>query len=164
MRQLLSKKVIPKEVRTDNGPHFNGQVLQEFARELAIGFEHITSSSHYPRSNGFIESQVKSVRSAVMKSKTTKSDPNISLPCPRSTFVDHKLPLSCRVTIGASNPRQPPKEDFKGSIRWGSQLQAYRKAATPEILLRQICKTTPRTNASIEDNHSRSSIVEMETG
>ena len=92
MRQLLSEKVIPKEVRTDNGPHFNGQDLQEFARELAIGFEHITSSSHYPRSYRFIESQVKSVRSAVMKSKTTKSDPNISLPCPRATFVDHKLP------------------------------------------------------------------------
>ena len=120
MRQLLSKKVIPKEVRTDNGPHFNGQVLQQFARELAIGFEHITSSSHYPRSNGFIESQVKSVRSAVMKSKTTKSDPNISLPCPRSTFVDHNLPSLAELLLGRpiqdNLPRKISRDPSDGEV------------------------------------------------
>ena len=120
MRQLLSEKVIPKEVRTDNGPHFNGQVLQEFAGELAIGFEHITSSSHYPRSNGFIESKVKSVRSAVMKSKTTKSDPNISLPCPRATFVDHKLPSLAELLLGRpiqdNLPRKISRDASDGEV------------------------------------------------
>ena len=42
--------------RSDNGPHYSGQAFQEFAIEL--GFQHVTSSPHYPVSNGVIESQV----------------------------------------------------------------------------------------------------------
>ena len=98
MRQLFSKQGIPEVVRTDNGLHFNGQTFQEFARDL--GFKHITSSPHYPRSNGFIESQVKSVKSALLKWKMTKSDPDMSLLCLRATPVDHKLPSPAELLLG----------------------------------------------------------------
>ena len=79
LRQIFSEQGIPKVVRSDNGPHYSGQAFQDFARE--VGFQHVTSSPHYPRSNGFIESQVKSVKAALRKAKTTHSDPDMALLC-----------------------------------------------------------------------------------
>ncbi|CAB4004217.1 Retrovirus-related Pol poly from transposon [Paramuricea clavata] len=53
-KETFSEQGIPKIVRSDNGPHFEGQAYKEFAKQYR--FQHITSSPHYPRSNGFIES------------------------------------------------------------------------------------------------------------
>ena len=77
-------------VRSDNGPHYVGQAYKEFAQEY--GFCHITSSPHYPRSNGFIESQVKAVKAALLKAKMSRTDPNIALLCLRATPIDSHLP------------------------------------------------------------------------
>ena len=59
-KQIFSEQGIPKIVRSDNGPHYEGQAYKDFAKEY--GFRHITSSPHYARSNGFIESQVKTTK------------------------------------------------------------------------------------------------------
>ena len=79
LQQIFSEQGIPKVVRSDNGPYYSGhdQEFQGFAREL--GFQHVTSSPHYPHSNCFIESQVKSVKAALLKPKTTYSDPDMTL-------------------------------------------------------------------------------------
>lgn len=63
--QIFSEQGIPKVVRSDNGAHYNSQAFEAFARHY--GFQHVTSSPHYPRSNGFIESQVKSVKNESVK-------------------------------------------------------------------------------------------------
>ena len=89
-RQIFSEQGIHKVVRSDNVPHYSGQAFQYFAREL--GFQKVTSSPHYPRSNGFIESEVKSVKAALLKAKTTHGDPDMALLCLRTTPIDHKLP------------------------------------------------------------------------
>ena len=68
MKQIFSEQGIPKVVRSDNGPHYNSQAFEAFARDY--GFQHVTSSPHIPRSNGFIESQVKSVKTILLKAKT----------------------------------------------------------------------------------------------
>ena len=52
--------------RLDNGPHFQGQYCQ-FVEEN--GFSHVTSPPIYPRSNGFIESQVKSIKRTLKRAK-----------------------------------------------------------------------------------------------
>lgn len=109
MKQIFNEQGIPKVVRSDNGPHFYGQVFQSFAQEL--DFQHITSSPHYPCSNGFIESQVKSVKSILLKSKLTKTDPDMSLLCLRTTPVVHKLPSTAELLLGSPNSRQPSKKD-----------------------------------------------------
>ena len=88
LRQIFSEQGIPKVVRFDNGPHESGQALQDFAREL--GFQHVTSYPHYPRSNGFIENQAKSVKAALVKAKTTHRDPDMALLYLRTTPIDHK--------------------------------------------------------------------------
>ena len=112
LRQIFSEQGIPKVVRSDNGPHYSGQAFQDFAREL--GFQHVTSSPHYPRSNGFIESQVKSVKAALRKAKTTHSDPDMALLCLRTTPIDHKLPSPAELLLGRAIqdnlPRKIPRD------------------------------------------------------
>jgi len=106
---------IPEVVRTDNGPHFNGKTFQEFARDL--GFKHITTFPHYSRSNGLIESQVKSVKSALLKSKMTKSDPDMSILYLRVTPVDYKLPSPAELLLGRPIQDNLPRKISKGPIK-----------------------------------------------
>ena len=115
MKQLFSEQGIPVVVRSDNGPHFAGQAFQEFARDLS--FKHITSSPHYPRSNGFIESHFKSVTSALLKSKMTKSDPNMSLLCLRATPVDNKLPSPAELLLGHPIQDILPRKNTRDTIK-----------------------------------------------
>ena len=96
-KQIFSKQGIPRIVRSDNGPHFQG-CYRLFAEEY--GFSHVTSSPNYPRSNGFIESQVKSVKRALKKAKRSNSDPNIALLCLRATPIDSKLPSPAELLLG----------------------------------------------------------------
>ena len=48
---------IPEVVISDNGPQFSSELYAKFAQQY--GFEHITISPHYPRSNGEAERAVK---------------------------------------------------------------------------------------------------------
>ena len=96
-KQIFSEQGIPRIVRSDNGPHFQG-CYRQFAEEY--GFSHVTSSPNYPRSNGFIESQVKSVKRALKKAKRSNSDPNIALLCLRATPIDSKLPSPAELLLG----------------------------------------------------------------
>ena len=67
MKQILSEQGITKVVRSDNGLHYNSKAFEAFARDC--GFQHVTSSPPYPRSHGFIESQVKSVKTILLKQR-----------------------------------------------------------------------------------------------
>ena len=84
-KQIFSEHGIPEIVRSDNGSHFEGY-YKTFSEDY--GFEHVTSSPHYPRSNGCIESQVKIVKKTLRKAKKSNIDPNIALLCLRSTPID----------------------------------------------------------------------------
>ena len=86
MKQVFSEQGIPQVVRTDNGPQFSSREFSEFA--ATYGFQHVTSSSRYPRSNGFIESQVKVVKKTLEKVARDNGDPHLALLYLRSTPVD----------------------------------------------------------------------------
>ena len=47
---------VPEQIRSDNGPQYSGESFKRFCKEY--GISHITSSPHYPQSNGFIERQI----------------------------------------------------------------------------------------------------------
>ena len=96
-KQIFSEQGIPRIVRSDNGAHFQGQYRQ-FAEEY--GFSHVTSFPIYPHSNGFIDSQVKSVKRTLKKAKRSNSDPNIALLCLRATPIDNKLPSPAELLLG----------------------------------------------------------------
>ena len=50
---------------SDNGPQFSSNEFSQFAKDWQ--FQHITSSPHFPSSNGLAESAVKSVKYMIMK-------------------------------------------------------------------------------------------------
>ena len=63
----------------------------------------MTSSPNYPHSDGLIESQVKSVKRALKKTKRSNSDPNIALLCLRVTPIGSKLPYPTELLLGQDN-------------------------------------------------------------
>ena len=65
-RQIFSKFGIPKIVVSDNGPEFAGEAYNQFSRKW--DFKHITSSPHYPQSNGQIERTIQTVKKTIKKS------------------------------------------------------------------------------------------------
>ena len=69
----------------------------------------MTSFPYYPRSNGFIESQVKSVKAALLKAKTSHRDL-----CLRTTPINHKLPTPAELLLGRAIqdnlPRKIPRD------------------------------------------------------
>ena len=82
----MAEQGVPMTLRTDNGPQFSSDSFRMFAQEY--GFNHVTSSTHYPRSNGFIESQVKVVKYTLSKAAKSNLDPALALLCLRTTPVD----------------------------------------------------------------------------
>ena len=72
---------IPEILLSDNGPQYSSLDMKEFAS--TYGFEHITSSPHYPRSNGLAERTVKTIKNLMYKS----TDLNLLLLNYRSTSL-----------------------------------------------------------------------------
>uniref|UniRef100_A0A2C9LXE6 Integrase catalytic domain-containing protein n=1 Tax=Biomphalaria glabrata TaxID=6526 RepID=A0A2C9LXE6_BIOGL len=58
---------IPSTVVSDNGPQLSSDSFAKFANDWS--FNHLTSSPHYPRSNGKAESPVKTVKTLFLKNK-----------------------------------------------------------------------------------------------
>ena len=79
LKALFSRHGIPAVLVSDNGPQYSSKEMQEFADQY--GFQHITSSPHYPQSNGLAERSVKTVKSLLDKS----ADPYIALLSYRTT-------------------------------------------------------------------------------
>ena len=64
---LFSIEGYPDEIVSDNGPPFQSK---EFAKFLSgLGIKHTTSSPGYPRSNGFIERHIQTVKNMLSKSQ-----------------------------------------------------------------------------------------------
>ena len=89
-KQIFSEHGIPQRVVTDNGPQYDSETYRKFAKEWC--FVHVTSSPHYPKSTGFIERTVKTVKMTLKKAKPSKLDPYLALLCIRTTPVDNVLP------------------------------------------------------------------------
>ena len=68
LEELFSVEGIPNEIMSDNGPPLNGK---EFSSYLTgLGIRYTTSSPNYPRSNGFIERQIQTVKRLMEKAST----------------------------------------------------------------------------------------------
>ena len=66
--QLFSQYGNPKSLTTDNGPPFSSEVFTQFLTNQRV--EHITSPLHYPKSNGFIGRQVKTMKTSLATATT----------------------------------------------------------------------------------------------
>jgi len=66
LTDCFARHGIPSMVCNDNGPQFNLLKTREFIEfKNKFNFDHITSSPHYPKSNGFIE--VKTMKLSLAK-------------------------------------------------------------------------------------------------
>lgn len=98
LKQMFAEQGIPAKVITDNGPQFSAASFAEFAKEWS--FTHTTSSPRYPRSNGFIERQVQTVKATLTKALQSHSDPDLALLCIRTTPISATIPSPMQIMTG----------------------------------------------------------------
>ncbi|XP_064629293.1 uncharacterized protein K02A2.6-like [Lineus longissimus] len=78
---------LPTEVMTDNGPPYDSQKFKDFAKQY--DFKHVTSSPHYPQSNGKSESAVKVAKKILKKAHRSGEDPYLALLAQRNTPTEN---------------------------------------------------------------------------
>ena len=90
IEQLFSQYGYPLSLSTDNGPPFSSETFAKFLAKNKI--DHITSSPHYPKSNGYIECQVKTIKTALATAEASGKTIDKILPHIRSTPIGPDLP------------------------------------------------------------------------
>ena len=114
LKGLFDEHGIPDKFLSDNGPQFVCHEFQEFCDKY--GFEHTTSSPHFPRSNGFIERLVGTVKRIFTKCRETGSDPHLAMLTYRATPLSSKLPSPAELLSGRKYrtllvSKPPPGDD-----------------------------------------------------
>ena len=100
LEELFSVEGIPDEIMSDNGPPFNGK---EFSSYLTgLGIRHTTSSPHYPRSNGFIERQIQTVKRLIEKANSSGRSHQEALTSLRAQPLGDGLPSPSKILHGRS--------------------------------------------------------------
>ncbi|XP_014671070.1 PREDICTED: uncharacterized protein K02A2.6-like isoform X3 [Priapulus caudatus] len=97
-KDIFSEQGIPLKVISDNGPQFASQEYKAFAQEW--GFQHVTSSPHYPQSNGLAERAIQTVKRTLTKVKESNGDLHLALLSLRTTPVDTDLPSPAELLQG----------------------------------------------------------------
>ena len=108
------------KVFSDNGPQYDSYAFRRFTAEW--GFEHVTSSPRYPRSNGFVERIVGIVKPILQKARKSGMDPDMAMLCRMLHPGGQHDSVTCRVTVQSTTDRQPsgqnaehyPKEGGSG--------------------------------------------------
>ena len=111
-KSIYARHGIPEVVVSDNGPQYSAEAYARFPREYQ--FEHITSSPHYPQSNGEAELAVQTVKCLLKK----EGDPYLALLSYRATplqsgfspselLMPRKLRTNVPVTREVLKPQVP---------------------------------------------------------
>ncbi len=98
LKQIFSEHGIPRKVISDNGPHYSSTQFRIFADSW--GFSHVTSSPHYPRSNGFIERQIQTMKSIMNKAQQAGTDIDLALLCWRVTPLSRTIESPAQLLMG----------------------------------------------------------------
>ena len=132
LKRHFSRHGIPNKLRSDNGPPFNSYEFQQFV--TSYDMEHVTSSPHYPQSNGKVENAIKTAKSLLKKSKAAKSDIYLALLEWRnapsegleSSPAQRMFGRRTRTLIPTTSELLKPKivEDVPGKLLKRKQLQA----------------------------------------
>ena len=77
LKMHFSRHGIPEVLISDNGPQYSSQEFSLFAQQWE--FKHVTSSPHYPKSNGKAESTVKTCKNLLKTADLAKADIYLSL-------------------------------------------------------------------------------------
>ena len=77
IKKIFARHGIPKELHTDNGPEYTAQSFKHFTEQW--DFRHVTSSPHFPQSNGFVERAIQTVKKSLKKAHDGNEDPYLTL-------------------------------------------------------------------------------------
>ncbi|XP_064468653.1 uncharacterized protein K02A2.6-like [Ornithodoros turicata] len=97
---MFARHGIPLELCSDNGPQFTSKQFQAFAEKC--DFKHITSSLHFPRSNGLAEKGAQELKRILKKTSEANEDFWLGLLSYRSAPLDDcrspsELLMGCRI-------------------------------------------------------------------
>ena len=108
LQNLISQYGPPKRLYSDNGPPFSSKAFQKFLTSQYI--DHITSSPLYPKSNGFIEQQIKTIKTALATASYSGKSLDDLLLSLRSTPIGRHLPSPQEILHNRTQdcPGQPP--------------------------------------------------------
>ena len=71
---------------SDNGTQYSSEQFKDFSEQYQ--FKHVTSSPHFPRSNGKAENTVQITKNLLKKAKKEGSDPYLAILDYRNTPID----------------------------------------------------------------------------
>ena len=77
LKRHIARHGIPERLTTDCGTQFTSTRFGKFCN--TYGFDHVTSSPHYPQSNGKAESAVKAAKMCMKKAEHNHQDPFLAL-------------------------------------------------------------------------------------
>ena len=103
MKNLFAENGIPKS-------QFTSGEFQQLARQY--GFEIVTLSHHYPHGNGFVERQVQTVKTTILKCRETKEDIVVAQLALRTTLLSSNIPSPAELLNG-----RVFKSTFPGKIQ-----------------------------------------------
>uniref|UniRef100_A0A8C9WWT4 Integrase catalytic domain-containing protein n=1 Tax=Sander lucioperca TaxID=283035 RepID=A0A8C9WWT4_SANLU len=117
-KSIFAHHGIPDVVRSDNGPQFASEHFRKFAQKWS--FSHVTSSPHFPQSNGEAERAVRTIKGLLKKS----SDPYLALMAyraaplanghsPAELLMGRKIRTPVPVIPSQLNPRWTDMENLK---------------------------------------------------
>ena len=89
MKLIFSEYGWPETTVSDNGPCYAAETFTKLMTDHSVN--HITSSPHYPQSNGLAEKYVQIVKNLFYKAKEEGTDLYKSLMIYRNTPLSHKL-------------------------------------------------------------------------
>ena len=88
----------PYIIRSDNGPCYTSMKFKELMKHLQI--QHITSSPHFPQSNGFAKAMVKIAKKLIDHSMLQGKQWNLGLMEYRCTPITAKIPSPLEILTG----------------------------------------------------------------
>ena len=113
LKGIFDEQGIPERLISDNGPQYSSEEFRVFSARY--GFDHVTSSPLYPRSNGYIERTVQTVKKLFTKAKEGCGDLHLAMLCLRTTTIDHNPPSPCELLNGrrykSNQPAISPRSD-----------------------------------------------------
>ena len=126
LKRHFSTHGIPNRLQTENGPPYISREFQQFMRSYDI--EHVTSSPHYPQSNGRAENATKTAKNLLKKSKAAGTDLYLNTPSEslESSPSQRMFGRRTRTLIPTTSELRKPKivENVRGKLLKRKQLQA----------------------------------------
>ena len=129
LKSIFSRHGVPQVLVSDNGPQYASQEFANFAN--GYDFTHVTSSPHYPQSNGQAERTVQTVKKLIQNTE----DPYMALLCYRTTplswcdmtpsqlLMGRRLRANLPVWEEQLRPQWPDMEQFRALEKKFKQKQ-----------------------------------------